>query len=162
MALYAKKQEFEQPPTGSSQGVLAFISDIGLQESSFEGNESINHQAIFTFELAEQDSKGNSFTISIFYNLLLGKKAKLRKDLESWHGRVFTEEDLEKLDLESLIGKNALLNIGLSGTGKAKIVGISPTIKGMADVKVSITELPKGLKKLVDEKIANQVKEAPF
>jgi len=161
MALYGKKPEFEQPSSGSVPAVLAFINDIGMQTSDFNGTESVNHQAVFTFEINEANSKGENFLISKFYNLLIGRKSNLRKDIESWFGKSLGDEEMEKLDLETLIGKGVLLNIGLSATGKAKVVGLSPLVKGMETMVPTYKEMPESLKNFIDKKRMESVKE-PF
>jgi hypothetical protein len=151
MAIYAKKTEFEQCPTGNIQAICAYVNDIGNQVSDFNGHESINHQIVISWEVAERKQDGKPFIVSKFYNLYISEKANLRKDVESWHGRKFTDEEMEKLDIETLIGKNCLLNIGLSTKGRSKIVGISPLIKGMPEINIINKQMPEKFSEWIDK-----------
>jgi hypothetical protein len=74
--------------------------------------------------------------ISQQYTLSAGKKANLRKDLESWYGKEFNDDDLEKaggFDLKKLLGKAALLNLKHSRDGKyANVVSVNPPMAEVA------------------------------
>jgi hypothetical protein len=64
----------------------------------------------------------------------LHEKARLRKDLESWRGRAFTDAELKNFDLEVLIGANCLLNVVQSsknGSTYANVSAVMPIKKGM-------------------------------
>src|SRR3990167_3685661 len=64
-----------------------------------EGKKFKQHQVVLAFEVAETADEGpfagNRMTISKFYTLSLSEKANLRKDLEGWRGKSFTESELE-------------------------------------------------------------------
>ena len=49
--------------------------------------------------------------ISNKYTLSLHKKAILRRDLEAWRGKTFTETELEGFDITKLLGVNCLLQV---------------------------------------------------
>jgi hypothetical protein len=84
--------------------------DIGTQFSERYG-KSI-HKVIIVWEIpgcrAEFEKEGVKRnvprTISKRYTLSLHKKADLRKDLEAWRGRKFTEEELKGFDIKKLLG----------------------------------------------------------
>ena len=121
---------YEQPPTGPMAAVLTRIIDIGTHtDVSPQYGEQTRHQVILMWELAELMASGEPYTIQKFYRLSMNEKANLRKDLESWRGRAF--EVAEEFEIDTLLGKPCLLNIGESQTGKSKIVGISRLPKGM-------------------------------
>ena len=54
---------------------------------------------------------GKPFLISRRYSLSLHEKSSLRRDLESWRGRAFTQEELRGFDLEVLIGVGCLVSV---------------------------------------------------
>lgn len=140
MAIIAKSEgSFEQPPTGMIQAVCVFVHDIGTQVSEYQGKPNVAHKIIVSWELAEKmtegDYAGKPFMVSKYYTLSLNEKANLRKDLESWRGVKFTEEELDGFDVEKLVGANCFLN--LVKNAKDKVV-IS-----------AITQLPKGTPKLI-------------
>jgi hypothetical protein len=64
--------------------------------------------------------------VSKFYTLSLSDKANLRKDLESWRGKQFTDAELEGFELKNLVGANCYLNLVETDKGKRKIASIMP------------------------------------
>ena len=84
------------------------IWDIGTQFSERFGK---SHKVIIAWELPhcrgdfEKDGvkKNLPRAISKKYRLSLHKKADLRKDLESWRGRKFTDDELKGFDLKRLL-----------------------------------------------------------
>ncbi len=143
MPLIAKLNsgEYEPTPPGLQHAVCAFVEDCGYEE--FKGK--MHHKVVVLWELKEVMKDGRPFMISKTYTLSLSEKSNLRKDLESWRGRAFTEEELKGFDLEKLKGANCTLNIlaykkpdGNSGT---KVAGVMPAQKG--EVKMfAINTLP--------------------
>jgi hypothetical protein len=97
------------------------------------------------WELAEKMKDGRPFMLSKSYTLSLHEKASLRKDLESWRGKAFTEAELTGFDLEKLITVNCLLNVAAykkkNGSEGRKIASISPMMKGMNPI-IPINEKP--------------------
>ena len=41
----------------------------------------------------------------------MGEKANLRKDLESWRGKAFTDDEAKAFDVTNLMGKACMINI---------------------------------------------------
>src|SRR4030095_12242369 len=77
------------------------------------------------------------YDVARVYTLSLHERAALRKDLESWRGRKFTEQELSAgFDLERLIGVNAQINVthDLSDDGSlyANVTTVVPPVKGAA------------------------------
>jgi len=65
----------------------------------------------------------------------LSEKANLRKDLENWRGKGFTEAELAGFDVESIRGANCLLTITETESGKRKVSGVTALPKGMQPIK---------------------------
>jgi hypothetical protein len=89
------------------------------------------HELIQTQEYGEQP-----MTISKEYSLSLGKKANLRKHLDSWRGRSFTEEELKGFEVSNVVGAPCQITVvhSQSGNGNtyAKIESITGLVKGLA------------------------------
>jgi len=84
-----------------------------------------------------EDKGPQPFVIDKEYTLSLHEKANLRKDLESWRGKSFTEAELEQFDITKLVGAYCMLNI-IHNTTK----------KGVEYAMVStIASIPKGIPK---------------
>lgn len=86
---------------------------------------------VFKAEKGEQPQViGKDFTLS------MNEKGTLRKMLQSWRGKAFTEDEAKNFDITKLLGKPCMLSIvhKVSKTGKtyAEIATISPLMKGMA------------------------------
>lgn len=76
--------------------------------------------------------------ISKEYTLSMNEKSNLRKDLKSWRGKDFTEDEAKSFDITKLIGVPCMLNI-IHVTGKSDPTKVYEQISG-------ITALPKSVK----------------
>lgn len=147
MALLAKSSgnggTYEPVPTGLQQAVCVFVEDIGTHNGSYLGKPTQSHQIVICWELAEKMAQGENigkpFMQSKFYTLSLNEKANLRKDLESWRGKSFTEDELKGFDLEKLIGINCMVNIvehtRQDGRVGQKIGSIAQKMKVLPDIQ---------------------------
>lgn len=75
------------------------------------------------------------FSVHKEFTLSMNEKATLRKYLESWRGKAFTEAEAEKFDITKLLGKPCMINVIHKTSGKGSTY---------ADIS-SIATLPKGL-----------------
>ena len=80
------------------------------------------------------ETHGRRFDVARVYTLSLHERAALRKDLESWRGRKFTEMELDGFDLEKLLGVNAQVavthDLGDDGTIYANVSTVVPPREG--------------------------------
>lgn len=147
MPIYAKageKKWYPPAPAGMQQGVCVDVIDMGLKPNQFKGGE-LQHKVRIVFQLGDDEKRddGKRHIVSRQFSLSLHEKATLRRMLESWRGRKFTDADMkgDGFDLETLIGANALLSIthGTSQTDPTKVFAnidtISPLLKGMTKLK---------------------------
>jgi hypothetical protein len=59
----------------------------------------------------------------------LHEKASLRRDLESWRGRAFTDKELEGFDLENLLLKGCLINVIHEQRGGATFANVAGVMR---------------------------------
>jgi hypothetical protein len=86
-----------------------------------------------------REEKGEQpLVISKEYTLSMNEKANLRKDLKSWRGKDFTEDEAKSFDITKLIGAPCMLNI----IHKPKVS--DPTL--VYEQIAGITPMPKGMK----------------
>lgn len=142
-----KEEKSGEPiPTGMQQAVCAMVCDIGTHRGEFEGKPNERRQVVVIWELLEKktlgDYAGQPFQASKFYTMSIGKKSKLRADIQSWRGTPFSEVELQGFDLERLIGANCFLNI-VEDEGKQKIHAITPLAKGMIKITPTIKTEPE-------------------
>lgn len=111
MAIIAKASggNFIPPPPGQHAGVCVDVVDLGMIDSSFAKKKV--HKIRIVWQLAENRPDGKPHQASQMYTLSLHEKAALRKDLESWRGLPFKEDELTGFDVEKLLGVTCLLNI---------------------------------------------------
>jgi hypothetical protein len=146
MAIIAKDNtsefpKFPLPEAGTVQAVCCAVWDLGLQKTTFNGKEKVQHKIIIAWEVSEtinapeSEYNGKRYMLNKRYTLSLADKANLRHDLESWRGKPFTAAELEGFDVEVLYGVNCLLGIkhepSKDGTKTyANVSAILPPIKG--------------------------------
>lgn len=133
--------DFTPAPAGTHLAICVGVTDLGTQHNeafSYEGKSipaSDKPQILVTFELVteliDMDGEMKPMTISKFFNLFLNEKASLRKDLESWRSRQFTQEELQGFDVQKVLGAPCMVGITHTDRGKAKITSISAVVKGM-------------------------------
>jgi hypothetical protein len=113
------------------------IVDLGDQYSEKFSNTS--RKVLITWELPDEtiEIEGEILprAISKEYTLSLNDKANLKKDLEAWRGKKFTEDELKGFDLENVLGKSCQLQIIHTSKGDKTYANIA-----------AIMGLPKGLK----------------
>lgn len=127
--------DFLPAPAGTHAAVCCDIIDLGVLKVNYGGKEKSQHKVRIVWQLAElRPSDGKPFQASKRYTNSLHEKASLRKDLESWRGRAFSEEELKGFDLEKLLSIPAFLNIIHAQKGSdtyANVVGIMRLPKQM-------------------------------
>jgi hypothetical protein len=106
------------PPAGTHLARCYAVCDLGTQLGDFQGKPKRARKCRIFFELPNEqavfseDGRKEPFTVSKEFTLSLHKKAELRKVLESWRGRPFTDEELDKFDVAKLVGAAAIITIG--------------------------------------------------
>lgn len=96
---------YELPPEETTLAVCVVVADIGLQDTTYMGDTRTTQQVIITWELPRQLMKdGRPFVQSKTYTASLNEKANLRKDLEAWRGKKFTDAELaDGFDMSKLL-----------------------------------------------------------
>lgn len=135
MAIIAKEtggQKFDPIPEGVYVAVPYSIVDIGEQFSE-RFNNSLR-KVMITWELPQEliDVQGElkPRCISKEYTLSLSEKSNLRRELESWRGKKFNDEELLGWDLKNILGKGCQIQILHNDKGYANISAIMSLPKG--------------------------------
>ena len=111
---------------------------MGLMETTYQGVTKMQHKVRIVWQIEETMEDGKPFLVQKRYTLSLHEKAQLRHDLESWRSRPFTDAELKRFDVETIIGANALLNVmHVTKDGKtyANVTAVMSIKKGMAAMK---------------------------
>lgn len=132
-------KQFPICPAGAHIARCYMMIDLGTQPA-FGKEKNPTRKIRIGFETPEEktvfiEQKGEEpFTLSKKYTLSTNEKSNLRKDLESWRGRPFTEEEAKKFDVSRVLGAAAVINVihkEKQGGGKTAIIAsIAPLMKG--------------------------------
>lgn len=179
--------DFKKIPPGAHFAICQMVADIGLQEG-FSGKPQ--HKIYLRWEVPDErieytDKQGRHVegpcTIGKTYTLSLSEKANLRKDLENWRGRAFTQAELEGFNIVDVIGKCCQIMVTHETKGNKTyanvtgVMGISreqkeraksakaendPLVYSVAahDQK-TFEKLPEWLRKSVENRIENEPRE---
>lgn len=133
---------YEPIPAGNYVARCYQMIHIGTVTETIMGVEKKLNKVRLTFELPtetkvfKEENGEQPHVISKEFTLSMHEKSTLRKYLESWRGKGFTELEAERFDITVLCGKPCMLNI---------IHNVSKnTGKTYADIS-SISAMPKGL-----------------
>lgn len=120
---------FKPAPAGTFAGVCVDVVDLGVIEVTYAGATKAQHKVRIVWQIEEDDDNGRPFQVSKRYTLSLHEKAALRKDLESWRGRAFTEEECQGFDVEKLLGVGCLLGIIHNSKDGSNYANVSSIMK---------------------------------
>lgn len=132
-----------QPPEGNHVGICVQILDLGTQQGEWQGKPKLNRKVRITWELPDEravfdESKGEQpFITSKTYNFSVSEKSTFRKDLESWRGRPFTDQELKDFDIERLLGVGAMVNLVKNENGYFDVATVAALPKSL---KASLKE----------------------
>ena len=146
---YKEGGSYSTAPAGQFQAVCCELLDHGYTTKSYPNQQTGQmenrpvREVQFVFQLNKvDDATGKRFEVRSkkLNALTLGEKSGLRQFLQQWRGHDLT--DAEKLppgiDLEQLIGRNALIGVvhvaGQRGGTFANIGSIMPLMEGMAAI----------------------------
>jgi hypothetical protein len=114
---------------------------IGTVEEEYLGEKKTSHKVRLTFEFPTEqkvfkEEKGiQPYVLSKEFTLSMHEKASLRKFLEAWRGKAFSEEEAKKFDVTKLIGKPCMINVihkeSKNGNLNASISNVGGMPKGL-------------------------------
>lgn len=126
-------------PEGTHLAICYQMIEIGTIKDQYMGQEKEAHKVRISWELPhetfEHDGKQKPVVISKEYTFFMGDRANLRKDLEGWRGKKFTDEEAADFDIEVLLGKPCQLSIvhktSASGKVRDEVASVVAIVKGM-------------------------------
>ena len=172
--------DFKRAPAGSHIAVCNLVADVGLQPGS-QAYPAPKRKLYIRFEIPaerveyEKDGKQveGPLTIGSFYTASMNEKATLRKHLEGWRGKAFTDDEAASFDVGKLLGQACMLSVIESESGGktySNISGIGKLPKGMEAPKAenpllyfdgdSTQAEYDALPKWMREKIDNQLRQS--
>jgi len=157
MAFYVEESggAFESTPPGMHLARCYRIVDLGTQKTEYMGQVKFLHKIMLGWEIhtTKEDGTtlkmrdGRPFAMFKNYTLSWSEKANLRLDLQSWRGKPFTQEEMRRFDLETVLGAWCLLNVierpGKDGKTYVNIDTVTPVPSMMKKAG-----LPEGVNKI--------------
>lgn len=137
--------DFKRAPAGSHIAVCNLVADCGLQPGS-QQYPAPKRKLYVRFEIPaeriEYEKDGvqveGPLTIGSFYTASMNEKATLRKHLEGWRGKKFSDDEAAAFDVSALLGKACMLSVVESESGGktySNIAGIGSMPKGVPSPK---------------------------
>lgn len=137
-----EKKERKIVSKGIHPATCIWVVDLGKQHNDYLDKDQ--DKVYLQFEVDETitiDGEEKPMVIGREYTRSLHEKSNLRKDLESWRGDTFTEEEEKGFDIKTFLGKPCQLNITHSTKGEKTYANISAIIPVAKNATV---EQPKG------------------
>lgn len=147
MAKESSGEQFSDCPIGVAPAIACDVVDLGEVKTPFKhdkgpkaGQDKWAHQIAIVFQVDAEEvdeatgeatpvrrTDGLMHRLSKYYTLSLSELSNLRKDLDRWRGKAFTDDELSNgWDVENVIGAQCRLNIMLSDKGKPYIESVLP------------------------------------
>jgi len=140
MSFYVEDKggDFERCPSGMHLARCYRIIDLGTQKSEYMGQVKYLHKVMLGWEIHGSNDAGEPlkmkdgrpFAIFKHYTMSWSEKANLRLDLQSWRGKQFSQDELRRFDLKTILGVWCMLNIidrvGTDGKTYTNVNGITP------------------------------------
>jgi hypothetical protein len=133
----------EAPPpheAGQFAAVCVDVIDLGLNVETFQGQPpEIKDKTALVFRTENAEGEDKPRYIHQEFATSMGKKSNMRKFLESWRGKAYTDEESRKngIPLDKLDGVGALITVAhkvsAKGNTYAVILSIAPLPKQMRD-----------------------------
>lgn len=130
------KSQGKIAPAGTHVARLVQVIDLGTQASAnFEPSRKIRFSWELPLELDvfNEDKGEQPYMVHKDYTLSFNEKSNLRKDLQSWRGRPFTEEELAVFDETKVLGKPCMVTILHTEKGTKTYANVA-----------SVSNIPKG------------------
>lgn len=142
---------FKRVPSGAFIGRCYSLIDLGTQHTDGQYGPKDQHKIQIGWELFGEDDDGNPLTVEFdgrtmpmtikkSYTVSLHEKSGLRRDLASWRGRDFTDEEAKAFDISKLLGAYCMVNVTTSennGKTYSNVAGLTKLPTALKDSKPS-------------------------
>lgn len=131
---------FTPVPSGTHVARCYQMIELGTITEPYLGEMKTSKKVRIGWELPletkefKQGEGQKPYVISKDFTLSMHEKATLRKFLESWRGKAFTEEEAKKFDITKLLGAPCMMSVVeevKEGKSYSKISNVSTMPKGM-------------------------------
>ena len=157
------------PPVEPGVYMAVCIGCVDLGQQYNETFKNYSNKCLYIWELIgetiEVDGEEKPRQLSKEFRVSSSSKSNLRKFIESWNGRTYSDDEFLELDLFDQIGKSCQLNVVLNETKEyANVDNLMPLPRGMVafttetpavkwDIEAWDDEVFKTLPEWIQEKI---------
>ena len=122
--------ERELPDEGNALAVCVDIVDLGLQVGKYGAKAKV--QFIFAVEQVLQagDYAGQNMLLFASFGNTTSTQGRLRPFLDSWAGEPLTDDELDALDTDDLLGRPAEITIEHSESDGSTFANIAAIVPG--------------------------------
>lgn len=122
---------FTHCPAGEHPALCKAIIDLGTHEESFKGRDVSRRKVRIEWQVPDElDDDGYPYTVGEEYTFSRDERANLRKMLEWWREKKFTESELDQFDIRSILERPCLLQISINAKGYPVIDSVDRLPKG--------------------------------
>lgn len=132
-----ESSDFSPVPAGNHIAVCYRVIDLGTQRGEYMGKENHKRKVLISWEIPDEKMEdGRPFTIGQRFTWSMSEKATLRKVLESWRGKGFTDADFgdNGFDIKNILGVACMVNVVHETKGGKTYSNIA-----------SVAKLPRGI-----------------
>ena len=133
----SQERKFKNVPAGVHLARCYRIIDVGSHKVEFKGETKVQRKVMLGWELFGEDDEGNPLTtddgkpMAMFknYTLSWAEMSTLRKDLQAWRGKPWSDAEAKRFDLKSILNSYCMLNVihrEFNGNVYANVSAISP------------------------------------
>lgn len=131
-------REFKMVPPGTHLARCYRLVDLGTQTVDWQGQQKFQHKIMLGWEIHGEDDQGQPLVtdegepLAMFknYTLSWSENATLRKDLQTWRGAPWSDDEAKRFNLQNILGQWCMVNVihraGENGKTYANIAGLSP------------------------------------
>ena len=133
----ASASKFKPHPEGTLAAVCVDVIDLGKKVDEWQGTTRILPKCALVFMTGKINAEtGEHHDVSIEHTVSMGDKANLRRFLESWRGKKYTEDQAQKgVPIHKLVGQSGLITVehhqSKQGRTYARILSVSPLPEGL-------------------------------
>lgn len=123
---------FTPAPEGQHLAVAVDVINLGERVEQFQGHPAkVVHKVAIVYQVDEVNpDTGKPFEVAVEKTVSFNPKAGLRKWVEAWRGKAYTDEEAKKqgAPLHKMVGVNALITIEHKTSKLGRVYGMATNI----------------------------------
>lgn len=128
--------KFKVHPEGQFLAQLVDVVDMGERVEKFQDYDpKVSEKCVFVFRTGETNESGQLIDVDREFTVSMGDKANLRKALEQWRGKKYTNEEIgDGVGIGKLCGNWALITVEHKSSQSGNTYAVINSIVGVPKV----------------------------